>query len=69
MGRGRVPLEVLVDLKCESNEFDRLVPQTDAMFHYDKFNRCVCLIPLWKEERRTRHKWSYTVQTTFEIKL
>lgn len=36
---GRVPLEVLVDLKCESDEYDRLVPQTDAMFHYDKFNR------------------------------
>lgn len=34
-----VPLEVLIDLRCESNEFDRLVPQTDATFHYDKFNR------------------------------
>lgn len=38
-GKGRVPLEVLIDLKCESHEFERLVPQTDAMFHYDKFNR------------------------------
>ncbi|KAK2466286.1 hypothetical protein APHAL10511_001928 [Amanita phalloides] len=37
--KGPVPLEVLVDLKCENDEFDRLVPQTDAMFHYDKFNR------------------------------
>lgn len=36
---GAVPLEVLIDLRCESNDFDRLVPQTDAMFHYDKFNR------------------------------
>jgi hypothetical protein len=34
-----VPLEVLIDLRCESNDFDRLVPQTDATFHYDKFNR------------------------------
>lgn len=34
-----VPLEVLVDLRCESDEFERLVPQTDATFHYDKFNR------------------------------
>ena len=34
-----VPLEVLVDLRCESNDFHRLVPQTDATFHYDKFNR------------------------------
>jgi hypothetical protein len=34
-----VPLEVLVDLRCESREFDRLVPQTDASFRYDKFNR------------------------------
>uniref|UniRef100_A0A0W0FJY9 Uncharacterized protein n=1 Tax=Moniliophthora roreri TaxID=221103 RepID=A0A0W0FJY9_MONRR len=34
-----VPLEVLIDLRCESEEFERLVPQTDATFHYDKFNR------------------------------
>ncbi|KAF8639713.1 hypothetical protein AX17_000975 [Amanita inopinata Kibby_2008] len=39
IGKACVPLEVLVDLKCESDEFDRLVPQTDAVFHYDKFNR------------------------------
>jgi hypothetical protein len=38
-GDGCVPLEVLIDLRCESNDFDRLVPQTDATFHYDKFNR------------------------------
>ena len=34
-----VPLEVLIDLRAESSDFDRLVPQTDAMFRYDKFNR------------------------------
>ncbi|KAI0702885.1 golgi-body localization protein domain-containing protein [Cytidiella melzeri] len=39
MGKGIVPLEVLIDLRCASNLFDRLVPQTDAMLHYDKFNR------------------------------
>jgi hypothetical protein len=38
-GDGSVPLEVLIDLRCESSDFDRLVPQTDAKFHYDKFNR------------------------------
>jgi hypothetical protein len=32
-------LEVLIDFRCESGDFDRLVPQTDATFHYDKFNR------------------------------
>lgn len=37
-GDGCVPLEVLIDFRCESNEFDRLVPQTNATFHYDKFN-------------------------------
>jgi hypothetical protein len=36
--RLRVPLEVLIDLRCESDEFERLVPQTDATLHYDKFN-------------------------------
>jgi hypothetical protein len=34
-----VPLEVFVDLRCESQNFDRVIPQTDATFHYDKFNR------------------------------
>ncbi|KAG9126473.1 hypothetical protein FRC07_003289 [Ceratobasidium sp. 392] len=34
-----VPLEVLLDLRCESNDFDRLVPQTEATLQYDKFNR------------------------------
>ncbi|KAG9015450.1 hypothetical protein FRB94_000054 [Tulasnella sp. JGI-2019a] len=34
-----VPLEVLVDYRCESNEYERLVPQTDATIQYDKFNR------------------------------
>ncbi|KZS98046.1 hypothetical protein SISNIDRAFT_449676 [Sistotremastrum niveocremeum HHB9708] len=34
-----VPLEVLVDYRCESTDFDRLVPQTDAILQYDKFNR------------------------------
>ncbi|KAL0949429.1 hypothetical protein HGRIS_009489 [Hohenbuehelia grisea] len=36
---GGVPLEVLVDFRCESDAFDRLVPQTDATIRYDKFNR------------------------------
>ncbi|KAF8913997.1 golgi-body localization protein domain-containing protein [Gymnopilus junonius] len=36
---GPVPLEVLIDLRCESDVFERLVPQTEAIFHYDKFNR------------------------------
>ncbi|KAF9485263.1 hypothetical protein BDN70DRAFT_871269 [Pholiota conissans] len=36
---GSVPLEVLIDLRCESDAFERLVPQTEAIFHYDKFNR------------------------------
>lgn len=38
-GDGCVPLEVLLDYRCESSAFDRLVPQTDATFQYDKFNR------------------------------
>ncbi|KAI0939194.1 hypothetical protein AcV5_000680 [Taiwanofungus camphoratus] len=38
-GEGYVPLEVLIDLRCANSAFERLVPQTDATFHYDKFNR------------------------------
>ncbi|KAF7301766.1 hypothetical protein MIND_00742200 [Mycena indigotica] len=38
-GDGCVPLEVLIDFRCETQDFERLVPQTDATFHYDKFNR------------------------------
>jgi len=36
---GTVPLEVLIDLRCENQTFERLVPQTEASFQYDKFNR------------------------------
>ena len=36
---GYVPLEILLDLRCENSAFDRLVPQTDAILQYDKFNR------------------------------
>ncbi|KAG6821618.1 hypothetical protein H0H93_000127 [Arthromyces matolae] len=38
-GSTHVPYEVLIDLRCQSSTFDQLVPQTDAVFHYDKFNR------------------------------
>ncbi|EJD01130.1 uncharacterized protein FOMMEDRAFT_125792 [Fomitiporia mediterranea MF3/22] len=34
-----VPLEVLIDLRAESSDFDRMMPQTNATFRYDKFNR------------------------------
>ncbi|KAG6919727.1 hypothetical protein DXG01_001561 [Tephrocybe rancida] len=34
-----VPLEVLIDLRCDKAAFDQLVPQTDVIFHYNKFNR------------------------------
>ncbi|KAI6105796.1 hypothetical protein F5141DRAFT_1189568 [Pisolithus sp. B1] len=36
---GPVPLEVLIDYRCESDAFDRMVPQTNATGHYDRFNR------------------------------
>ncbi|TFK23245.1 hypothetical protein FA15DRAFT_705606 [Coprinopsis marcescibilis] len=39
LGNSSIPLEVLIDLRCETRQFERLVPQTDASFHYDKFNR------------------------------
>lgn len=38
-GDGPVPLEVLIDYRCESDAFDRIVPQTNATGHYDRFNR------------------------------
>ncbi|KAH7887657.1 golgi-body localization protein domain-containing protein [Phlebopus sp. FC_14] len=38
-GDGPVPLEVLIDYRCESNSFDRIVPQTNATCQYDRFNR------------------------------
>lgn len=34
-----IPIEVLIDLQCRSDDFECLVPQTDAIVHYDKFNR------------------------------
>ncbi|KAF8592433.1 hypothetical protein K439DRAFT_1400235 [Ramaria rubella] len=34
-----LPLEIFLDFRCESCDFDRLVPQTNAVLRYDKFNR------------------------------
>lgn len=34
-----LPMEVFVDLRAETSDFERLVPQTDAALRYDKFNR------------------------------
>lgn len=36
---GAVPLEILIDYRCETDAFDRIVPQTDATCQYDRFNR------------------------------
>ncbi|KAL4076077.1 golgi-body localization protein domain-containing protein [Scleroderma citrinum] len=36
---GAVPLEVLIDYRCENDAFDRIVPQTNATCQYDRFNR------------------------------
>jgi hypothetical protein len=38
-GNGSVPLEVLLDYRCESDAFDRIVPQTNANCRYDQFNK------------------------------
>ncbi|KAG6336850.1 hypothetical protein ID866_2246 [Astraeus odoratus] len=38
-GDGPVPLEVLIDYRCESDTFDRIVPQTNSTCQYDRFNR------------------------------
>ncbi|KIL00625.1 hypothetical protein PAXRUDRAFT_821523 [Paxillus rubicundulus Ve08.2h10] len=38
-GNGSVPLEVLLDYRCESDAFDRIVPQTNANCRYDQFNQ------------------------------
>ncbi|EUC67503.1 Apt1 domain protein [Rhizoctonia solani AG-3 Rhs1AP] len=51
----QVPLEVLLDRRCESNDFDRLVSQTDATLQYDKFNRL-----------RLRNKVTSTTNTSAE---
>jgi len=34
-----LPLEILIDLLCDTKEYERLVPQADATVQYDKFNR------------------------------
>lgn len=34
-----VPLEILVDYRCEHEGFTRLLPHAEATIQYDKFNR------------------------------
>jgi hypothetical protein len=38
-GSDFVPLEILLDDRSESNDFARIVPQTDCQIQYDKFNQ------------------------------
>jgi hypothetical protein len=55
MPEDRLPLEVLVDLRCESQDFDRIVPQTDASFQYDKVQ-----LPVHEFETSCINRMSYS---------
>lgn len=35
----QLPFEIFLDVRCESSEFQRIVPQTHATLRYDSFNK------------------------------
>lgn len=38
-GNGFVPLEILLDIRSQTDDFERIIPQTSASLQYDKFNQ------------------------------
>lgn len=68
---GSVPLEVLIDYRCESDSFDRIVPQTNANCLYDRFNRLrlrnnVASAAYSKSERAHRGRQAHLQNDTVE---
>ncbi|KAH8105900.1 golgi-body localization protein domain-containing protein [Cristinia sonorae] len=71
-GEGCVPLEVLVDLRCDNSLFNRLVPQTNASLHYDKFNRLRLRNNVTSAARSAHHsdpKYNYLLSQTDLIRF
>ena len=63
-GKDYVPLEVLIDLRADNSDFDRLVPQTDATFQYDKFNRLRLRNDVTSVAKNSQHAHSHLQNQT-----
>ena len=66
-GKDYVPLEVLIDLRADNSDFDRLVPQTDATFQYDKFNRLRLRNDTTAVAKSVEHKHAHLQNQTVRI--
>ncbi|KAI0638130.1 golgi-body localization protein domain-containing protein [Trametes polyzona] len=68
-GKDYVPLEVLIDLRADNSDFDRLVPQTDATFQYDKFNRLRLRNDVTSVAKTSQHMHAHLQNQTDLIRL
>ncbi|KAI9001069.1 golgi-body localization protein domain-containing protein [Trametes punicea] len=68
-GKEYVPLEVLIDLRADNGNFDRLVPQTDATFQYDKFNRLRLRNDVTSVAKNAQHTHAHLQNQTDLIRL
>ncbi|KAI0677563.1 golgi-body localization protein domain-containing protein [Trametes maxima] len=68
-GKDYVPLEVLIDLRADNADFDRLVPQTDATFQYDKFNRLRLRNDVTSVAKTSQHMHAHLQNQTDLIRL
>ncbi|OSD04190.1 hypothetical protein PYCCODRAFT_1476242 [Trametes coccinea BRFM310] len=68
-GKDYVPLEVLIDLRADNSNFDRLVPQTDATFQYDKFNRLRLRNDVTSVAKNAQHTHAHLQNQTDLIRL
>ncbi|KAH9899928.1 golgi-body localization protein domain-containing protein [Cubamyces lactineus] len=68
-GKDYVPLEVLIDLRADNSNFDRLVPQTDATFQYDKFNRLRLRNDVTSVAKNAQHTHAHLQNQTDLVRL
>ncbi|KAI0719613.1 golgi-body localization protein domain-containing protein [Cerioporus squamosus] len=68
-GKDYVPLEVLIDLRADNSDFDRLVPQTDATFQYDKFNRLRLRNEVTSVAKTSQHHHAHLQNQTDLVRL
>ena len=60
-------MEVLIDLRADNSNFDRLVPQTDATFQYDKFNRLRLRNDVTSVAKNAQHTHAHLQNQTVRI--
>jgi hypothetical protein len=59
-----VPLEILLDVRSQTSDFERIIPQTSASLQHDKFNQ----LRLRNTSRSTQLACDLTSQDTHHLR-